>query len=70
MVVDLPELLCRVDFPLYQAQLVSPRHLLLAGGGGSAKTGVFNGIVSFKLIICYCTMFYCLPEWSSARWPL
>ena len=46
MVVELPELLCRVNFPLYQACMVSPRHLLLAGGGGAAKTGVFNGFVS------------------------
>jgi hypothetical protein len=46
MTIDLPELLCRVNFPLYQACMVSPRHLLLAGGGGAAKTGVFNGFVS------------------------
>jgi len=42
---DLPELLCRVNFPLYQAMMISPRHLLLGGGGGAAKTGVFNGFV-------------------------
>ena len=43
---DLPELLCRVNFPLYNATLVSPRHVLLGGGGGAAKTGVHNGFVS------------------------
>ena len=42
---DLPELLCRVNFPLYQAMMISPRHLLVGGGGGAAKTGVFNGFV-------------------------
>lgn len=42
---DLPELLCRVNFPLYQAMMISPRHLLVGGGGGAAKTGVFNGVV-------------------------
>ena len=43
---SLPELLCRVEFPLYCVACVSPRHLLVAGGGGAAKTGVKNGFVS------------------------
>ena len=43
---DLPELLCRVNFPLYNVNLVSPRHIMLGGGGGAAKTGVQNGFVS------------------------
>jgi hypothetical protein len=42
---DMPELLCRVNFPLYQTCMISPRHILLAGGGGAAKTGVHNGFV-------------------------
>jgi len=46
MPVELAELLCRVNFPLYQVEMISPRHLLVAGGGGAAKTGVFNGFVS------------------------
>ena len=48
MVVDreLPELLCRVNFPLYNATMISPRHLMLGGGGGAANTGVRNGFVS------------------------
>ena len=60
MVAELPELLCRVNFPLYQACMVSPRHLLLAGGGGAAKTGVFNGFVSAEGSVSY------HPEW----WPI
>ena len=43
---DLPELLCQVKFPLYNAMLVSSRHIMLGGGGGAAKTGVHNGFVS------------------------
>ena len=46
MSTELPELLCRVNFPLYQATMITPRHILVAGGGGAANTGVFNGIVS------------------------
>jgi len=46
---DLPELLCRVNFPLYQAMMISPRHLLVGGGGGAAKTGVFNGFEIFEI---------------------
>lgn len=41
-----PELLCRVNFPLYQATMVTERHILFAGGGGAARTGVQNGFVS------------------------
>ena len=46
MSTELPELLCRVNFPLYQATMITPRHIMVAGGGGAANTGVFNGIVS------------------------
>ena len=44
--VELPELLCRVNFPLYNVAMISPRHLVVGGGGGAAKTGVTNGFVS------------------------
>lgn len=47
--MELPEVLCKVDFPLYSVQMVSPRHILLGGGGGAAKTGVKNGFVSIRL---------------------
>lgn len=39
-------LLARVNFPLYTIQMLTNRHVLVAGGGGSAKTGVANGFVS------------------------
>lgn len=44
-----PELLCRVDFPLYCVNVFSPRHLIVGGGGGAAKTGVKNGFEIFEL---------------------
>lgn len=46
---SLPELLCRVEFPLYGITVLSPKHLLVGGGGGAAKTGVKNGFVSHTL---------------------
>ena len=49
---EMPELLCRVNFPLYNVNMVSPRHVMLGGGGGAANTGVRNGFVSIYLI-CY-----------------
>ena len=49
---EMPELLCRVNFPLYNVNMVSPRHVMLGGGGGAANTGVRNGFVSICLI-CY-----------------
>lgn len=49
MSTELPELLCRVNFPLYQATMITPRHIMVAGGGGAANTGVFNGIEIFEI---------------------
>ena len=40
-----PELLCKVNLPLYQAMMLTERHILFAGGGGAARTGVQNGFV-------------------------
>lgn len=44
------DLLARVNFPLYTLQMITSRHILVAGGGGSSKTGVANGFVSIFLI--------------------
>lgn len=46
---DQAELLCRVDFPLYCTAMISPRHLLVGGGGGAANTGVKNGLQVFQI---------------------
>lgn len=39
-------LLARVNFPLYTVQMLTGRHVLVGGGGGSSNTGVANGFVS------------------------
>jgi len=44
------DLFARVDFPLYSISMVSSRHLLVAGGGGAANTGVKNGFEIFEII--------------------
>lgn len=53
-------LLARVNFPLYSVEMLTSRHVLVAGGGGSSKTGVANGFVSqtlhFYLVYFYATM--------------
>lgn len=43
------ELLCRVDFPLYAISVLSPRHVMVGGGGGAANTGVKNGLQVFEI---------------------
>lgn len=43
-------LLARVNFPLYTLQMLTSRHVLVAGGGGSSKTGVANGFVSITCV--------------------
>ena len=45
-----PVLLARLDFPPYCMKVVSERHILVAGGGGSSKTGVPNCIDIYELI--------------------
>lgn len=50
------DLLARVNFPLYTLQMLTGRHILVGGGGGSSKTGVANGFVripSFPIILTY-----------------
>ncbi|KAH8281224.1 hypothetical protein KR044_012181 [Drosophila immigrans] len=42
-------LLARVNFPLYAVDMLSSRHILVAGGGGSSKTGVANGFEIYEL---------------------
>ena len=39
-------MLAHTDFPLYTIRSLDERHFLVAGGGGQAKTGVSNAIVS------------------------
>lgn len=46
---EMPELLCRVNFPLYNVNMISPRHVMLSGGGGAANTGVRNGFEIFEI---------------------
>ena len=43
-------LLANTDFPLYAVRALGDRHFLVAGGGGQAKTGVPNAIVSLFFI--------------------
>ena len=47
-------LLARVNFPLYMVQVVSERHILVAGGGGSAKTGITNSVEVYELSLDHC----------------
>ncbi len=51
----LPTVLCHVDFPAYCVAAITPKHLLVGGGGGAAKTGVKNGFVSRGLLRIVCT---------------
>ena len=45
------DLLARSDFPMYLVSSLGERHFLVAGGGGQAKTGVANAIVSLQLLL-------------------
>jgi len=54
-------LLARSDFPLYVVKALDERHFLVAGGGGAAKTGIANAIVSyFKLVIQLTEQQHCI----------
>lgn len=43
-------LLARVNFPPYCVKTLTERHLLVAGGGGQARTGIKNCIEIFELV--------------------
>lgn len=44
------QVLARVNFPIYSVQCFTDRHVLVAGGGGGAKTGIRNVIEIYELI--------------------
>lgn len=44
-----PVPLLRLNFPPYVALVLSERHVLVAGGGGSSKTGVANKLEIFEI---------------------
>lgn len=39
-----------VDFPIYYVESISERHIVIAGGGGSSKTGVHNQLNILELV--------------------
>ena len=43
-------LLARVNYPLYGCKVLSERHILVAGGGGHANTGIANTLEIYELI--------------------
>lgn len=44
------ELLARVNFPLYSINVITERHILVAGGGGRSRTGIPNKIEIYELV--------------------
>ncbi|KAL3172715.1 hypothetical protein MRX96_012763 [Rhipicephalus microplus] len=44
------ELLARVNFPLYSINVLTERHILVAGGGGKSRTGIPNKIEIYELV--------------------
>ena len=40
------EIVARPNFPAYAVSAISGKYLVVAGGGGSAKTGIQNKFVS------------------------
>lgn len=60
-------LLARSDFPLYVVKSLDERHFLVAGGGGAAKTGVANAVVSSilkqQVILHFPYVFLVITTW-------
>ncbi|CAG2102613.1 unnamed protein product [Medioppia subpectinata] len=46
----LSHLLARVNYPMYCVRTLSERHILVAGGGGPAKTGIANTLEVYELL--------------------
>lgn len=49
---NIDDILARVNFPLYTVQMITNRHVIVGGGGGTSKTGVANGFVSVCELCC------------------
>ena len=47
--IGLQSLLARVNFPPYFVSPITNRHILVAGGGGSSKTGISNSLEVYEL---------------------
>lgn len=45
-------ILAKVDIPLYMVKVINDRFILVAGGGGSANTGVKNAVEIYELLPC------------------
>ncbi|XP_057651425.1 prolactin regulatory element-binding protein [Diorhabda carinulata] len=43
------DIIARVNFPLYTVQMLTSRHVIVGGGGGTSKTGVQNGFEIFEI---------------------
>lgn len=41
--------LCRLDYPIYACGVLDDNHIVVAGGGGAAKTGVPNAVDILKI---------------------
>ncbi|XP_039259312.2 guanine nucleotide-exchange factor SEC12-like [Styela clava] len=41
--------LCRLDYPIYACSVLDDNHIVVAGGGGAAKTGVPNAVDILKI---------------------
>ncbi|XP_023013950.2 guanine nucleotide-exchange factor SEC12 [Leptinotarsa decemlineata] len=46
---NVDDILARINFPLFTVQILSPRYVIVGGGGGIAKTGIANGFEIFEL---------------------
>lgn len=53
-------LLARTEFPIYTIRALDENHFLVAGGGGSSKTGVPNAFVSLFIYLKYVAL--CMNE--------
>ncbi|CAG9854666.1 unnamed protein product [Phyllotreta striolata] len=42
-------ILAKVNFPLYTVQMLTSRHVIVGGGGGTSKTGVENGFEIYEI---------------------
>ena len=47
---NIGQLLVKVNYPIYVCKVLTERHILVAGGGGQAKTGISNAIEIYELI--------------------
>lgn len=56
----------QLPYPVFGVEWVRHRTLIVAGGGGSSRTGVSNAVTVYKVVLCVRSFHSCFPTFILA----